>query len=51
MVVRLNTSDPWITAKEEQPEVMRSLNRTAARFLLTVDVTIQRRYPLVLRPP
>jgi alkanesulfonate monooxygenase SsuD/methylene tetrahydromethanopterin reductase-like flavin-dependent oxidoreductase (luciferase family) len=34
MVVRLNTSDPWITAKEEQPEVMRSLNRTAARISL-----------------
>ena len=34
MVARLDTSDPWIKAKDEQPEVMRSLNRTAARITL-----------------
>ena len=34
MVAKLNNSDPWIRAKDEQPEVMRSINRTAARITL-----------------
>jgi hypothetical protein len=34
MVAKLNTSKPWIKAKEQQPEVMRDLNRTAARITL-----------------
>jgi hypothetical protein len=34
MVARLDTSDPWIIAKDEQPEVMRSLNKAAARISL-----------------
>jgi hypothetical protein len=34
MVAKLNTSEPWIQTKEEQPEMMRGLNRTAARITL-----------------
>ena len=34
MVAKLNTSDPWIKAKDEQPTIMRDLNRTAARITL-----------------
>jgi len=34
MVAKVNTADPWIKAKDEQPEVMRDLNRTAARITL-----------------
>ena len=34
MVAKLNNSDPWIKAKDEQPEIMRSINRTAARITL-----------------
>lgn len=34
MVAKINTSDPWIKAKDEQPEVMRSINKTAARITL-----------------
>ena len=34
MVAKLNSASPWIKAKDEQPEVMRSINRTAARITL-----------------
>jgi len=34
MVAKLNTVDPWIEAKDRQPEMMRNLNRTAARITL-----------------
>jgi hypothetical protein len=34
MVAKLNNADPWIEAKEQQPEMMRNLNRTAARITL-----------------
>ena len=34
MVAKLNTSDPWQESKEKQPEMMRSLNKTAARITL-----------------
>ena len=34
MVAKLNTSEPWIKAKDQQPETMRDLNRTAARITL-----------------
>ena len=34
MVAKLNTSDPWQKSKEKQPEIMRSLNKTAARITL-----------------
>jgi hypothetical protein len=34
MVAKINSSDPWIKAKDEQPEVMRSINKTAARITL-----------------
>ena len=34
MVAKIDTSDPWIKAKDEQPEVMRSINKTAARITL-----------------
>ena len=51
MVANINQGDPWIEAKEKQPEMMRDLNRTAARITLTENVTIQLRYPLDLRRP
>jgi hypothetical protein len=34
MVAKLNNADPWIEAKDQQPEMMRNLNRTAARITL-----------------
>ena len=34
MVAKLNTSEPWIKTQEKQPEIMRDLNRTAARITL-----------------
>jgi hypothetical protein len=34
MVANIVKADPWIKAKDEQPEVMRSINRTAARITL-----------------
>jgi hypothetical protein len=34
MVAKLNTSEPWIKAKDQQPETMRDLNRTPARITL-----------------
>lgn len=34
MVAKLKTSEPWIKSKDQQPEVMRDLNRTAARITL-----------------
>jgi len=34
MVAKIEEHDPWIKAKDEQPEVMRSINRTAARITL-----------------
>lgn len=34
MVAKIETNDPWIHAKDQQPETMRSLNRTAARITL-----------------
>jgi hypothetical protein len=34
MVAKLNTADPWIEAEDKQPDLMRNLNRTAARITL-----------------
>ena len=34
MVANIESADPWIKAEDEQPEVMRGLNRTAARITL-----------------
>ena len=34
MVAKIEEHDPWIKAKDEQPEVMRSINKTAARITL-----------------
>ena len=34
MVAKLNTADPWIKNKDQQPNLMRNLNRTAARITL-----------------
>ena len=34
MVAKLNTADPWIETKDQQPNLMRNLNRTAARITL-----------------
>ena len=34
MVAKVNTGDPWKEAEEKQPELMRNLNRTAARISL-----------------
>ena len=32
MVARVNTNIPWIKLREQQPDIMRDLNRTAARI-------------------
>jgi hypothetical protein len=54
MVAKVNTGDPWKEAEEKQPELMRNLNRTAARISLngkTVKDITQLRYLLdLLRP-
>ncbi len=34
MAVKINPDEPWIKAKDKQPDVMRSINRTAARITL-----------------
>ena len=34
MVAKVNTGDPWKEAEKKQPELMRNLNRTAARISL-----------------
>ena len=34
MVANIESADPWIKAEDEQPEIMRGLNRTAARITL-----------------
>jgi hypothetical protein len=34
MVAKLNTADPWIETEDKQPDLMRNLNRTAARITL-----------------
>jgi hypothetical protein len=34
MAVKINLNEPWIKAKDQQPELMRSLNKTAARITL-----------------
>jgi hypothetical protein len=34
VAVKINPDEPWIKAKDKQPDVMRSINRTAARITL-----------------
>ena len=34
MVAKIKAQDPWTEAEDQQPEMMRDLNRTAARITL-----------------